>query len=61
MVAMGNIGHKLVVMADGMMVAMGMLGHGVVVWKMGWWWPSGQLAVRWRQPEMVMGKAMAPQ
>ena len=48
-------------MANGMMVAMGMLGHGVVVWKMGWWWPSGQLAVRWRQPEMVMGKAMAPQ
>ena len=35
MVAMGMLGHKLVVMADGMMVAMGNVGHGVVVWKMG--------------------------
>ena len=45
MVAMGNIGHKGVVMASGMMVAMGNVDCGVVVWIMGWWpwecWPWG--------------------
>ena len=34
MVAMGNIGHKGVVMASGMMVAMGMLG---IRWWCGKW------------------------
>ena len=46
MVAMGNVGHRVmvwtmgwclwvVVMANGMMVAMGNVGHRVVVWTMG--------------------------
>ena len=47
MVAMGNIGHKGVVMASGMMVAMGNVGHGMVVWTIGWW-PWGIWAIsRW--------------
>ena len=43
---MGNVGHRLVVMANGMMVAMGNVDDGVVVWPMGWR-PCRILTIGW--------------